>query len=250
MRRITDHISYANVTATLALVLAMSGGAYAALGPANGVVYACSQKGNGVLHLRNPNAGCGQHGRRLAWNVRGVPGPPGPAGAPGRTGATGPAGPTGKTGATGKTGPTGPAGKTGATGPGGTSVTATALSAGNSNCPNGGSSFSSVSGTTYACNGASAIAYANIDATATAASSHNVTAVSAGSGTGVYCLKLALSPSVGVASVRGDGATPGVAEVRIPAGSACSATGDTSAEVLTFNTSGTAAPLPFDVIFD
>jgi hypothetical protein len=46
-------------------------------------------------------------------------------------------------------------GVTGPAGANGTSVTSTALAPGaNSNCPNGGSSFTSVSGTTYACNGA------------------------------------------------------------------------------------------------
>src|SRR5581483_8594709 len=43
-KKIRFHISYANVTATLALVLAMSGGAYAALVPTRGgVVYGCYQ---------------------------------------------------------------------------------------------------------------------------------------------------------------------------------------------------------------
>jgi hypothetical protein len=37
--------------------------------------------------------------------------------------------------------------------------------------------------------------------------------------------------------------------VRIPASAACTASGDTSAEILTVNSSGTAAPLPFNVMF-
>jgi hypothetical protein len=54
---------------------------------------------------------------------------------------------------------------------------------------------------------------------------------------------------VGVASVRGDAAGSGAAQVLIPAASAaCAATGDTSAEILTFNNSGAAA-MPFDVLF-
>jgi hypothetical protein len=48
-------------------------------------------------------------------------------------------------------GPQGPAGQNGANGQ---SVTSTALASGDPNCANGGASFTSVSGTTYACNGA------------------------------------------------------------------------------------------------
>jgi hypothetical protein len=55
---------------------------------------------------------------------------------------------------------------------------------------------------------------------------------------------------VGVASVRGDAASHGFGQVLIPAASsACAATGDTSAEVLTFDTAGTATSLPFNVLF-
>ncbi|MGP0048368.1 MAG: hypothetical protein ACLPZR_05895, partial [Solirubrobacteraceae bacterium] len=64
-------------------------------------------------------------------------------------------------------------------------------------------------------------------------------------------LKLGSAPSVGVASIRGDAATRGFAEVLIPAASAaCSASGDTSAEVLTYDTTDSPAGLPFDVLFD
>jgi hypothetical protein len=119
---------------------------------------------------------------------------------------------------------------------------------GSTACPNGGSSFTGASGTTFACNGV-ATSYANVDAGGTLATSRGVTGVEPGTGTGVYCVKLASTPSVGVASVRADAGAAGSAQVRIPASSACTATGDTSAEVLTFNGSGTAAPLPFNVLF-
>ena len=85
---------------------------------------------------------------------------------------------------------------------------------------------------------------------ATLAASRGVTAVQPGTAAGVYCLKLAATPSVGVASVRGDSATSGSARVLIPAGTAaCGTTGDTSAEVLTTNSGGTAVSLPFSVLF-
>jgi hypothetical protein len=64
-------------------------------------------------------------------------------------------------------------------------------------------------------------------------------------------VKLPIAPSVGVASLRGDAATRGSAEVLIPANSpTCAGTGNTTAEVLTFNTAGAAASLPFDVMFN
>jgi hypothetical protein len=72
-------------------------------------------------------------GKYGTFNVTiGAVGPPGPAGA---AGAAGPPGPPGTNGADG------------------TSVQSTALGAGDANCPNGGSKFVAVTGTTYACNG-------------------------------------------------------------------------------------------------
>jgi hypothetical protein len=55
-------------------------------------------------------------------------------------------------------GPQGLPGTNGTNGTNGTSVSSSALSSGNSNCPSGGSSFLSASGTTYACNGATGAA--------------------------------------------------------------------------------------------
>ncbi|MFZ5442442.1 MAG: hypothetical protein ACOZQL_20705 [Myxococcota bacterium] len=84
----------------------------------------------------------------------------GMTGATGPGGATGPQGPAGPTGATGATGPQGPAGATGATGatgpqgPAGLSVTVTSVSAGDPNCPYGGSRLVVGTSTTWACNGA------------------------------------------------------------------------------------------------
>jgi hypothetical protein len=239
MRR---HISYANVASTLALVLAMAGGAYAALAPVrNGVVHTCYRKSGGALRVVSAGARCTRHERALAFDQRG------PVGGRGPRGTAGPQGPTGKTAVTGKTGA---AGKTGATGKTGAGVTSAALAAGNATCPSGGSSFSSVSGTTYACNG-SAAAFASVDATGTVAAHKNLTTVKLGSTPGVYCLTLAVAPSVGVASVRGDAATRGFAEVLIPAaGAACGATGASTAEVLTYDAAGQPSGLPFDVLLN
>jgi hypothetical protein len=237
MRLIRRHLSYANVASTLALVFAMGGGAYAAIFPVHdGVIHTCFGKSNGALRVVRAGARCGRRERALAFNQRGLVGPRGAGGAQG---------PVGKTGTTGKTGATG---KTGRTGASGRSVTSATLGVGNTTCPNGGSSFTTVSGTTSACNGV-ATSFASVDATAALATSRGVTAVQPGAGPGVYCLKLSAAPSVGVASVRGDAATGGSAQVLIPAASAaCAATGDTSAEVLTVNGSGAAASLPFNVL--
>jgi hypothetical protein len=130
----------------------------------------------------------------------------------------------------------------------GRSIASATLGVGNATCPNGGSSFTGASGTTFACNGV-ATSFASVDAAGTLATSRGVTGVEPGTGTGVYCVKLASTPAVAVASVRGDATTPGSAQVRIPATGACTASGDTSAEVLTFNGSGAAAALPFNVMF-
>ena len=82
MRR---RLSYANVTATLALVLAMSGGALAA-----------------SHYLINSTR---QINPKVLKKLKGHTGPQGIQGTTGKTGATGKTGPTGKTGSTGLTGP-------------------------------------------------------------------------------------------------------------------------------------------------
>ncbi|HEY6526008.1 MAG TPA: hypothetical protein VIY10_19645 [Solirubrobacteraceae bacterium] len=231
MRLIRRHLSYADVASTLALVFAMGGGAYAAIAPAsNGVIHTCFRTSGGAVRVVRAGARCGRHERALAFNQRGPVG---------RRGATGAQGATGKTGATGRTGRTGAAGR---------SIASATLGVGNAACPSGGSSFTGGSGTTFACNGV-ATSFASVDAGGTLATSRGVTGVEPGTGAGVYCVKLASTPSVGVASVRGDAATPGSAQVLIPASAACTASGDTSAEVLTANTSGAATALPFTVLF-
>ncbi|HTA14354.1 MAG TPA: hypothetical protein VK781_05795 [Solirubrobacteraceae bacterium] len=99
MKGIRRHLSYANVTATLALVLAMSGGAIAASGgfSSGGKLQACVN-GEGVLRLLKPGKHCARGQQTVAWNQQGpagAPGANGAAGAPGAQGATGPSGPSG-----------------------------------------------------------------------------------------------------------------------------------------------------------
>src|SRR6201992_1472646 len=105
MARIGRHVSYANVAATLALVLAMSGGALAAAGgfSSGGQLKACAN-GEGVLKLLKPGKRCPKGQTAVAWNQTD------PAGARGATGATGPSGASGATGSQGSQGGQGPQG--------------------------------------------------------------------------------------------------------------------------------------------
>jgi hypothetical protein len=86
-------LNYANITATLALVFSMSGGALAA---SHYLINSTKQINPKVLSKLKGNAG-----------ANGAPGATGPAGP---TGPSGPSGPSGAAGSQGKEGPPGPAG--------------------------------------------------------------------------------------------------------------------------------------------
>jgi hypothetical protein len=104
---IRKRMTYANVAVTLALVFAMSGGAYAA---GRYVITSTKQISPKVLKSLQGKAG--------ASGANGASGATGPAGPAGPTGSTGPAGPTGAQGpqgVKGEMGPAGPAGQTGFT---------------------------------------------------------------------------------------------------------------------------------------
>jgi Collagen triple helix repeat (20 copies) len=113
--------TYANVTATLALILSMSAGALAAK---RYIITSPSQIKPSVLkQLHGQRGQRGEQGIAGALGVQGLRGLGGPAGPqgipgiPGSLGVTGEVGPTGPTGG-GATGPTGPEGShTGPTGP-------------------------------------------------------------------------------------------------------------------------------------
>jgi hypothetical protein len=90
MERIRQHLSYANVTATLALVFAMSGGAIAATGgftSASSSIKACVG-GNGVLKLQAGKK-CKSGQKVVSWNQQGPAGAQGASGLPGATGPQG-----------------------------------------------------------------------------------------------------------------------------------------------------------------
>lgn len=100
-------LSYANVMATIAVFLALGGGAWAASGTlvsSNGEVAGCVAHAGGPLRIVHQGARCrrGEVGLSLASApAQGKRGPRGPRGPTGRTGPTGSAGTTGATGASG-----------------------------------------------------------------------------------------------------------------------------------------------------
>ena len=102
-------LSYANVTATLALVLAMSGGALAA---GRYLITSTSQISPQVLRRLG-----GRNGKRGATGKQGAQGPTGAQGVAGATGPAGPTGPQGIPGVQGNAGEAGPAGRQGPMGP-------------------------------------------------------------------------------------------------------------------------------------
>jgi hypothetical protein len=125
------HLTPSTVIATLALVFAMTGGAYAA---SKYLITSTKQISPKVLKTLK-----------------------GASGAKGANGASGPAGPTGPAGGAGPQGPQGPAGNNGGNGEkgaNGESVTNTALAPGKGGCKEGGAEFKVGSGAaTHACNG-------------------------------------------------------------------------------------------------
>jgi hypothetical protein len=105
MKFISKRLSYANVAMTLALVFAMTGGAYAAK---KYLITSTKQISPSVLKQLK--------GAKGPAGVAGAVGPAGPQGSPGAKGDTGAAGEKGKDGAKGDTGATGEKGKDGAQG--------------------------------------------------------------------------------------------------------------------------------------
>ena len=95
MVRVRERLTYANVVATAALVLAMGGGAYAAIssipGP-DGVIHGCYAKKGGGLRLVGAGAKCAKGERAIAFNQRGPQGTTGTQGLQGVQGLQGAAG--------------------------------------------------------------------------------------------------------------------------------------------------------------
>jgi hypothetical protein len=117
MRKLGRSLSYANVMATIAVFLALGGGAFAAtvgLTSKDGTIHGCVSKSSHILTVLKPGKRCDRRHVALSFNAKGVPGTRGPAG------ATGLAGPVGPTGARGAKGDAGARGRTGTNGTNGT----------------------------------------------------------------------------------------------------------------------------------
>ncbi len=126
MSRFRRHVSPANVAATLALSLALSGGvalAVTSIPDADGTIHGCYNTTSGGLRVVPDGQACKNGEAALAFNQKGQKGDTGPQGLQGDTGPQGPKGDTGDTGPqglkgdTGDTGPQGLKGDTGDTGP-------------------------------------------------------------------------------------------------------------------------------------
>src|ERR1700709_2377936 len=99
MSKLRSHLTYANVIASLALFLALGGGAYAAVSTipaADGTIPGCYATSDGA-----------------PLGARGTTGAPGPRGTAGAQGAAAPAGPAGLAGAAGVNGTDGAIGPAG-----------------------------------------------------------------------------------------------------------------------------------------
>jgi Collagen triple helix repeat (20 copies) len=107
MKRLRDSVSYANVMATIAVFLALGGGAYAALRLPQNSVGTRQIKNGAVTSAKVKNGSLLMQDFQLGQLPAGAQGPQGPRGE---------TGPSGQTGPTGQTGPVGPAGTPGAKG--------------------------------------------------------------------------------------------------------------------------------------
>lgn len=108
------HLTPSMAVALAALVLAASGGAYAAVASSSGTITACVHHRGGGLYLAPK---CARRDKRLRWNTIG---PRGAAGTPGVQGPQGLQGAQGQTGSQGTTGARGPSDAYYATSSGGT----------------------------------------------------------------------------------------------------------------------------------
>jgi hypothetical protein len=83
-------VTYANVAATIALVVAVSGVAAAAIPGSNGVIHGCYQKKGGSLRVISAARHCPGSQKAIAWNQSGPRGLQGVQGMQGIQGVPGP----------------------------------------------------------------------------------------------------------------------------------------------------------------
>ena len=153
-QRIRKHLTPSMFVALLALVFAVTGGAFATSGGGGRPAARASDR----MTLSAEAARAPAHATLTAVGAKSKPkakiGPRGPAGKNGAPGPAGPAGATGPAGPAGPGGPQGPQGPAGTNGTSGESVTSAELKKGSPVCKEGGAEFKAGAGTaTHACNG-------------------------------------------------------------------------------------------------
>ncbi len=74
-RKLHSRLSYANVTATLALVAALAGSAVASIPGPGGTIKGCYKKSNGSLRVIDSAKSCQSSEKALSWNTKGPAGP-------------------------------------------------------------------------------------------------------------------------------------------------------------------------------
>ncbi len=145
LSRTRKHLTPSTLIAFVALIFALTGGAYAATNtnsPSRATPTASAAKSKTTSKAKTgPRGPAGPAGKA------GATGPAGPAG------ATGPAGPTGPAGATGPQGPQGAKGETGTEGKAGAGVTNKTTVPSQNTCSEGGTEFIVEGKKTYACDG-------------------------------------------------------------------------------------------------
>jgi Collagen triple helix repeat (20 copies) len=145
------HMSYANVAVTLAVVFAMSGGAYAVSG--HGGASGGGSGGGTSARVVTVARSAGVAAAAKKKSSKGARGPAGPRGASGPAGPAGPAGPVGPMGPAGPAGARGENGANGATGANGTSATTEVFTGNAHGCKEGGVLVKSASPEDSICNG-------------------------------------------------------------------------------------------------
>jgi hypothetical protein len=106
--RVLARLTYANVGATVALVLAVGGFAVAATPQQTRVIHGCYLKKDGSLRIVTAGKKCRRTETRISWNRQGLRGIAGARGSQGPQGIAGAAGPQGTQGAKGDQGEPGP----------------------------------------------------------------------------------------------------------------------------------------------
>jgi hypothetical protein len=88
-QHLQSHLTFANITSLLALVVALGGSAYAAgFVGSGGQIHGCVGK-HGQLTVLRSGQHCGKGQSTIAWNQQGTEGPRGLTGAPGQNGPNG-----------------------------------------------------------------------------------------------------------------------------------------------------------------